>query len=952
MARPVATALVEGVAQKDYDYASLGGGIPVTLTGAATNGPILEWEWSIQPTDIAFNEGGVPAASGLLTGTHGDFTNGKSSVQNPAITLDVPGGYCFSLRARNADGWSQPELDRDGLHQAIAYIKTEHADVKQPGANEKRYQDNLNEGLQSLEDALGTLIRETGGPTVLSVVGVADGQFLQRSGTTIVGAAPSASDADAIHDNVSAEINAIASKGFMVDGDLFLIEDAGAGYAKKKITRATVFTVIEGESATYDKFAIPERASDPGAVADVGNLYTKDVAGTTELFYQDSAGTVRQLTPGGSTDADAIHDNVAGEIDAITEKAVPIAADVVIIEDSAAGNAKKKVQLGNIPATPGNVLTLAEQGSDPAAEADKGKLYTKENGGTGNTELYYRDDSGQITEITSDGAIFDSAALHGSVAGEIDALTEKVAPVSADLLVIEDSAAGLAKKKVQLTNLPGGGGGASATPEFIVVGAGGVIRRRTSSGTYESVTSGTANDLYFVWGSSSSDIYAGGVGVLLHSTDGGRTWTDITSTAGIGPSESIYQIHGNSRDAVYFAINNGASDGRLLKYDGSTWSDLYPVASADNIVLGVFAFDDNNVWMRQTRAGNDPTKNYNGVSWSEEDSGLEGGRIWASSPDNVYVSGDGGSSSLLVRKYNGTIWADDYSPAGNSNTETIHGVAADAIWVATELTSNGRVRIHKYDGSSWAQDYAGTTDSKRPGWLHAASREAVLTVCEDGYAYFYDGGSWLEETDAKTGTTNRLWGVWAEPTGLVRATPTATQLDALSDVLDEGANITITKTHTGERETLVIASSGSTDADAIHDNVAAEISAITEKVTPVGADLLVIEDSADSNNKKRVQISNLPGGGGGAALRQDAFTADDANFVGSQETFTLSASAEVNANFPAGYSIVSATVNGVIHDFSSDPGIRAYDMGASPAANTVRVGGLNDGDNVVITYGA
>lgn len=55
------------------------------------------------------------------------------------------------------------------------------------------------------------------------------------------------------------------------------------------------------------------------------------------------------------------------------------------------------------------------------------------------------------------------------------------------------------------------------------------------------------------------------------------------------------------------------------------------------------------------------------------------------------------------------------------------------------------------------------------------------------------------------------------------------------------------------------------DGNAIHKNVAAEISTITEKVTPIGADLLLIEDSADANNKKRVQITNLPGGGGGAA---------------------------------------------------------------------------------------
>jgi hypothetical protein len=54
-----------------------------------------------------------------------------------------------------------------------------------------------------------------------------------------------------------------------------------------------------------------------------------------------------------------------------------------------------------------------------------------------------------------------------------------------------------------------------------------------------------------------------------------------------------------------------------------------------------------------------------------------------------------------------------------------------------------------------------------------------------------------------------------------------------------------------------------TDANAIHKNVAAEISTVAEKATPVAADLVLIEDSADANNKKRVQVGNLPGGTGG-----------------------------------------------------------------------------------------
>ncbi len=60
--------------------------------------------------------------------------------------------------------------------------------------------------------------------------------------------------------------------------------------------------------------------------------------------------------------------------------------------------------------------------------------------------------------------------------------------------------------------------------------------------------------------------------------------------------------------------------------------------------------------------------------------------------------------------------------------------------------------------------------------------------------------------------------------------------------------------------------------NAIHDNVAGEIFAITLKGTPHGNDRVIIEDSEDSNNKKSVAISSIGGGGGavnyGRASRQ------------------------------------------------------------------------------------
>lgn len=50
------------------------------------------------------------------------------------------------------------------------------------------------------------------------------------------------------------------------------------------------------------------------------------------------------------TDPEAIHDNVAGEINAITAKTTLVDADLMLIEDSEASYAKKKVQVVNMSA--------------------------------------------------------------------------------------------------------------------------------------------------------------------------------------------------------------------------------------------------------------------------------------------------------------------------------------------------------------------------------------------------------------------------------------------------------------------------------------------------------------------------------------------------------------------------------------------------------------------------
>lgn len=66
---------------------------------------------------------------------------------------------------------------------------------------------------------------------------------------------------------------------------------------------------------------------------------------------------------------------------------------------------------------------------------------------------------------------------------------------------------------------------------------------------------------------------------------------------------------------------------------------------------------------------------------------------------------------------------------------------------------------------------------------------------------------------------------------------------------------------------------GGTDTTAIHADVAGEIAGITQKATPVSADKLLIEDSADSDNKKYVEIGDLPGGSGGNIITVGTYAA-------------------------------------------------------------------------------
>ena len=88
----------------------------------------------------------------------------------------------------------------------------------------------------------------------------------------------------------------------------------------------------------------------------------------------DGAGGLTASAGVAGFDTTAIHTNASGEIAALTAKTAPVDDDLLVIEDSAATNAKKKLTLGNLSA----LLATIGDNVAAASAANEGQLrYTK-----------------------------------------------------------------------------------------------------------------------------------------------------------------------------------------------------------------------------------------------------------------------------------------------------------------------------------------------------------------------------------------------------------------------------------------------------------------------------------------------------------------------------------------------------------------------------------------------
>lgn len=156
------------------------------------------------------------------------------------------------------------------------------------------------------------------------------------------------------------------------------LDEAGVKTALEAVLEvANLQGTFPGDRLTFPDgtFSVPASATMGGTLtlgedSDIGiNTWTLTV-GATNLSGNttctiDSSGRIPDSCVGngtddGGVDLTALHSDVAGEIAGIADKATPVAADHLLIEDSAASNAKKDITIGSLETALEGVLDLQD----------------------------------------------------------------------------------------------------------------------------------------------------------------------------------------------------------------------------------------------------------------------------------------------------------------------------------------------------------------------------------------------------------------------------------------------------------------------------------------------------------------------------------------------------------------------------------------------------------------
>ncbi len=208
-------------------------------------------------------------------------------------------------------------------------------------------------------------------------------------------------------------------------------------------------------------------------------------------------------------------DDIVSQFPAVERTFRDVIEDWLLVDHDTAGEHKQ--------------VTLPERASNPSAASDTGFLYTKDDGA--DTELYYRDDSGNVVQITEDGAL----AVTTFPAGTKMLFVQTAAPTGWTKDVDQND-----KALRVVSGTPGTGGATAFTTVF---------GSSKATASYTLLTADIPAHVHTVTTSGT-----GSGAVILASTSGG-TPKDTSSTGGGGG-----HTHDLSLDLQYMDVIKATKD--------------------------------------------------------------------------------------------------------------------------------------------------------------------------------------------------------------------------------------------------------------------------------------------------------------------------------------------------------------------------------------------------------
>ena len=310
-----------------------------------------------------------------------------------------------------------------------------------------------------------------------------------------------------------------------------------------------------------------------------------------------------------------------------------------------------------------------------------------------------------------------------------------------------------------------GAGTCSYTYHFVTC-VNGCSSGTCNGGGWQALTSNATVDLHSIWGTSASNIWAGGRnGTMLHWD--GVQWQARSS----GVTGDITGIRGTSASDIFAIATDHSYYATLIHFDGTSWSPygglnalgfevdadyaiaVIPVGPGEAYVVG------DNEMLHATGGTLTPVASGAASYQFENESNGSG---WAFSPTDVWIA------MAFISKWDGTTLTKPGAAVG------IYGSYYGAMWAASEqaIFVSSQANVLFWNGTAWTLLNTGLSGDVTGVWGTSANRvfaSAQYTPYQGtstGYVLVWDGVGWTQETIP---TSPGLNAIYAAPTGEVFA---------------------------------------------------------------------------------------------------------------------------------------------------------------------------------------